>query len=47
MVRVMFGNFAKIGRAPFHLVLLLKQNLVLLFIFSSSSSTAISFHICV
>ena len=31
----------------FHLVLLLKQNLVLLFVFSSSSSTAISFHICV
>jgi hypothetical protein len=31
----------------FHLVLLLKQNLVLLFVFSSSSSRAISFHICV
>ena len=31
----------------FHLVLLLKQNLVLLFVFSSSSSRAISFHICI
>ena len=29
-----------------HLVLLLKQNLVLLFVFSSSSSRAISFHAC-
>jgi hypothetical protein len=31
----------------FHLVLLLKQNLVLLFVFSSISSRAISFHACV
>jgi hypothetical protein len=31
----------------FHLVLLLKQHLVLLFVFSSSSSRAISFHICI
>ena len=31
----------------FHFVLLLKQNLVLLFVFSSCSSRAISFHICV
>jgi hypothetical protein len=31
----------------FLLVLLLKQNLVLLFVFSSSSSKAISFHICI
>jgi hypothetical protein len=32
----------------FHfIVLLLKQNLVLLFVFSSSSTRAISFHICV
>ena len=32
----------------FHLVILfIKQNLVLLFVFSSSSSRAISFHICV
>ena len=30
----------------FHLVLLLKQNLVL-FVFSSSSSRAISVHVCV
>ena len=30
----------------FHLVLLLKQNLVPLFVFSSSSSWAISVHVC-
>ena len=98
IVRVIFGNFAKIGRAAgaspiwqiskhhelfiismtklgtsqcqhhilspkpslvrlstkiwcfcsyFHLVLLLKQHLVLLFVFSSSSSREISFHICI
>ena len=31
----------------FHLVLLLKRNLVILFVFSSSFSREISFHICV
>ena len=31
----------------FHLVILLKQHLVLLFVFSSSSSRGISFHICI
>jgi hypothetical protein len=31
----------------FHLVILLKQNLVLLFVFSSSSSRAISVNVCV